>query len=360
MINDRSYDGPEEFTESDRLYAGSRFREVRDAVFANPYYRTWGAPGESPLPVYDVTLAGTLRGILPFGKHWRYRQAARRTVESQADLRWGPDRRGFRRIVHPNGVCLIGSWEIDEAPAGTAYSGYFKPGSQALIVGRYSTCCTETRSGHFRSLAMAGKLFPTTDRDDPQPYRTANFFSQEDLGGALSATINDADLRNAPDTHPLRRGLGLPGLLVTGFVFILADKEPAIRQLYPIAELGKPEAEPTRSPEFLRLVVSPDQPRVSGDHLDFRDEILAQIYDKGESAPRRTLTFNIEVSDQSHRTGVFVQLRNIANWKRIGRIVYQEAVASYNGDFVLHFHHPPWRNRRDDPSSLARTRKHQS
>src|SRR5262249_45786568 len=152
---------------------------------------TWGGPGESPLPIYDVTLGRELRGILSFGKRWRYLQASRRTLASQADLRWGPDGRGFRRIVHPNGVCLTGTWGIDEAPEGTAYSGYFKPGSRALIVGRYSTCCTETRSGHYRSLAMAAKIYPTTDRDHAQPYRTANFFTQEDLGGTRSLTINE-------------------------------------------------------------------------------------------------------------------------------------------------------------------------
>ena len=355
MNVDQRSDGPEEFTASDRLYAGSRYSEVRDAVFANPYYKTWGGPGESPLPVYEVTLGGSLRGFFSFGKGWHYLQAARRTLASQADMRGGPDGRGVRRIVHPNGVCLTGTWEIDDAPQGTAYSGYFKQGSRALIVARYSNCCTGTRSGSYRSLAMAGKLYPTTDRDHAQPYRTANFFTQEDLGGAMSATINDVDLRNAPDTHPLRRGSGFPILLVTGLVFTLSDKQKAIRQLYPIAELGKPADQPTKSPEFMRLVVHPDQPRVSGDQLDFRDEILAQIYDKGESQPKRTLTFNIEVSDQGHTTGFFVKHNNIENWKRIGHIVFNEAVASYNGDFVVHFHHPPWRNHRDDPSSVART-----
>ena len=93
-----------------------------------------------------------------------------------------------------------------------------------------------------------------------------------------------------------------------------------------------------------------------GDRLDFRDEILAQIYDKGESEPRRTLTFDIEVSDRGHTEGTIVQRCIIQNWKRIGRIVFTEAVASYNGDFVVHFHHPPWRNDRNDPSSVARIR----
>ena len=84
---------------------------------------------------------------------------------------------------------------------------------------------------------------------------------------------------------------------------------------------------------------------------------MARIYDKGDSAPKRTLTFNIEVSDEGRTKGLLVQRRIFTNWTRIGRIVFDEAVASYNGDFVLHFHHPPWRNDRNDPSSLARKRR---
>ena len=37
--------GPEEITAEDREYAGSTYQEVREALFANPYYAVWGAPG---------------------------------------------------------------------------------------------------------------------------------------------------------------------------------------------------------------------------------------------------------------------------------------------------------------------------
>ena len=199
MNVESSEDGPEEFTASDRLYAGSRFSEVRDALFANPYYKTWGGPGESLIPVYEVTLGRLIAWLLLVWQGLAYLQAARRTLESQADLRWGPDRRGVRRIVHPNGVCLTGTWEIDESPEGREYSGYFKKGSRALIVGRYSNCCTGTRSGEL-SIPCNGWEALSDDRPgSSQPYRTANFFTQEDLGGGLSPKINDVDLRNAPD-----------------------------------------------------------------------------------------------------------------------------------------------------------------
>jgi hypothetical protein len=346
------YFGTQQITEEDRAYQGSRFSEVRDALFANPYQRVWGRDGEPPLPTYEVTLMSVLRGILPFGRAHLFRQAVERAVDSNADLRWGPDRKGFRRLLHPNGVCLTGLWEITEE---TAYSGYFRKGSRALVVGRYSTCCTETRRGHTRSLSLVGKVFPTTDPNHPQPLRTASFITQEDLGGDHTDYVNDAELRNAPDTRAWRRGSGVPVLLLEGAFFLRADKEPTHRQLYQIAELGKPEGEPTRAPVFMRLLVAPDQPRIEGEALDFRDEIMAQLFDKGDPTPKRTLTFHIEVTDEGSTRGTpGFQRRAFRNWRRIGSMVFDNAVVSYNGDFVIHFNHPTWRGDRNDPSTATR------
>jgi hypothetical protein len=344
--------GTEQVTDEDRAYRGSRFSEVRDALWANPYQKVWGGVGEPPFPVYDVTLGSVLRGVLPFGQPYRFLQAAKRAVAAASDLRWGTDGKGFRRLLHPNGICLTGLWEITEE---TPWSGYFRKGSRALLVGRYSTCCTETRSGQTRSLALVGKLFPTTDPNHAEPLRTANFITQEDFGGDDHDFINDAELRNAPDTHAHRRGSGVPTFLVTGAVLLRADKQPTFRQLYQIAELGKPQGEPTRAPQFMRLLVAPDQPRIQGDALDFRDEIMAQIYDKGDPAPKRTLTFHIEATDEGETHGFpAYELRTFKNWRRIGTMTYDNAVASYNGDFVIHFHHAPWRNDRNDPATVAR------
>lgn len=345
--------GPEGITAEDRDYAGSTYQEVHDALFANPYYAVWGAPGSPPLPRYRVTLRSVLAGLLPFGRRFAFLQAARRTVGSAADLRWGPDGRGYRRLLHPNGVCLAGTWEVTEP---SDYTGYFRQGSVGLVVARYSTCCTETRRGGRRSLSLVGKVFQTADPNCPERFRPAHFITQEDIGGGRTAYINDAELRNAPDTTAWRRGpLGLPVILLTGVVFQLADRQPSQRQLYEIAELGKPAAEPTRAPEYLRLLVDPAQPRIEGDGLDFRDEVLGQIYDPGEKDPKRTLTFRVEVSDEGSTRGPQVfQRRAIRDWRPIGRLVFREAVASHNGDWVVHFHHPPWRADRNDPSSLAR------
>jgi hypothetical protein len=334
--------GTEGITDQDRAYKGSRFAEVRDAVFANPYQK---------VPTYEVTLRSVLRGVLSFGKRYIFKQAVMRTVDSHADLRWGTDGKGFRRLLHPNGVCLTGRWNITEE---TEYSGYFRKGSEALIVGRYSTCCTEVRRGHTRSLALVGKLFPTTDANHTQLLRTASFFTQQDIGGENTDYINDAELRNAPDVHALRRARGTPILLITGLVFQKVDKEPAQRQLYQIAEMGKADNEPTRSPRFMRLLVASDQPKIEGDALDFRDEVMAQVYDRGDATPKRTLRFDIEVTDEGSTHGKISTTVRFNNWRRIGQITFENAVISYNGDFVLHFNHPTWRNDRNDPATATR------
>ena len=350
------YFGTEQVTEEDRSYRGSRYSEVRDAVFAHPYQNVWGGAGEPAWPAYRVTVASVLRGAVRREIPYFFRQAVARAVDSRADLRWGQDGKGFRRLLHPNGICLTGLWEITEE---TRYSGYFRNGSRALLIGRYSTCCNATRRGYERSLSLVGKLFPTTDPDHAEPLRTANFITQQDIGGDRTDIINDAVLLNAPNTTAWRRGSGAPVLLVTGIVFSQVDKNPTIRQLYQIAELGKSEGEPTRTPNFMRLVVDPRQPRIEGEDLDFRDEIMAQIFDRGDPVPKRRLTFLIEVTEHGETRGPdFFQRRTFRDWTRIGRLTFDNAVASYNGDFVIHFTHPTWRDDPDDPATATRVNEH--
>jgi len=133
-------------------------------------------------------------------------------------------------------------------------------------------------------------------------------------------------------------------------------QEPSIRELYEIAELGKPLAEPTRAPQFMRLLVAPGQSRIAGEALDFRDEIMAQIYDRGDPRPQRTLRFDIEVTDRRQRRTA--RRSTSAARSRIGGASAPsrstEAVCSYNGDFVLHVHHPTWRENRNDPATATR------
>jgi hypothetical protein len=349
MRFDRWRLGPQGLSDEDLRYEGSRYSEVREWLFLNRYYLTWGSGEEQPLPIYAVRLRYALAGLW---RHWRFQQASDRSIDSRADLRWGADRLGFRRILHPNGVCLFGTWEIDPDAAGD-YTGQFSPGSRALVVGRYSVCCTETRSGHYRSLSLVGKVYPTLDEAHAAPLRPASFITQEDLGGSKSYAIGDVELRNAPDITPWARGSGLPVFLLTGFVLGRTDQQNAVRQVYELAELGKPPAQPTRSPQFMRLLAPRlDGPRHAG--VDFRDEILGHIYDPGDPVPRRALTFDIEVSDTGQRRGLLARRWQISGWRKIGRLVFTEAVASYNGDFVLHVPHPAWRTDRNDPKTVVR------
>jgi len=133
------------------------------------------------------------------------------------------------------------------------------------------------------------------------------------------------------------------------------DQEPTIRQLYPVAELGKPADIPTRAPQFMRLMVAPGQPVIPGADLDVRDEVMAHIFDPGDPVPKRTLTFTIEVTDEGQTTGSAFRVRRaFTNWKPIGTIVFDNAVSSYNGDAVIHFTHPTWRQDRNNPATATR------
>lgn len=340
------------FGDSDRrVGGGSRFSIVRDAVFANPYQQVWGAAHDAAYERYPCTFLPLLKGL--FGG-WQFLSAARRVLASDSDLRWGADGKGWNRLLHPNGICMTGVWEID---AETPYSGYFRKGSRGLIIARYSTCCQETRRGHMRSLSMIGRIYPTTDPHHAEPLPTACFITQEDIGGEMTRTINDAKLRNAPNTTVARRGSGMGILLLSGLVFNLAEKQPTIRQVYQIAELGKSPNEPTRAPEFMQLSVAAGQPIIDGDDLDFRDEILAHIYDRGDPTPKRKLVFEIETSDTGRTHGLPIrERRTITNWQKIGRITFDAAVVSYNGDHVFHVNHPAWRSDRNDPASVVRSK----
>jgi len=109
----------------------------------------------------------------------------------------------------------------------------------------------------------------------------------------------------------------------------------------------------------MRLLVATEQSRIAGDALDFRDEVMAQIFDPREATPKRTLTFSIEVTEEgsAHGPGISRHV-TFSNWRRIGNLTLDNAVVSYNGDFVIHFNHPTWRTDRNDPSTATRVNEH--
>ena len=103
------------------------------------------------------------------------------------------------------------------------------------------------------------------------------------------------------------------------------------------------------------MLVAPEQPRIPGTDLDFRDEVMAQIFDKGDPFPKRTLTYTIELTDEGETTGpASRERRTFENWRKVGTIVFDNAILSHNGDSVIHFSHPTWRTDRNDPSTATR------
>jgi len=105
----------------------------------------------------------------------------------------------------------------------------------------------------------------------------------------------------------------------------------------------------------MRLLVSSGQPVIAGADLDVRDEVMGQIFDRGDPVPKRTLTFTIDVTDEGITSGTAFRVRRtFQNWRRIGTIVFDNAVVSYNGDAVIHFTHPTWRQDRNDPATATR------
>ena len=143
--------GIPQFTDEDAAYQGSRFARSSTRC-SRTRTSACGAAGEPPLPVYEVTFATVASQQFP--------RPPQRTVDSGADLRWGPDRKGFRRIVHPNGVCLIGRWQItaDTAVLGLLRQRQHGAGDRPLL-----DLLHRDARGQTRSLSMVGKLFPTTD-----------------------------------------------------------------------------------------------------------------------------------------------------------------------------------------------------
>lgn len=294
-------------------YRGSRFEEVWSAVVADPY---------DELPAYRVTVSSF------FG--WlenRLLTASRRTLSDRSDLL-----PRFRKLLHPNGICLSGRWRITED---TPYTGYFAQGSEGLIIARASAALSETKQGQPRAFGLAGKLYPTTDAAHVEPLQTANFFTIEDLGGTYRPYFLDAENTNDIIQISLRPSGVFKGPLaaVVANAFSTADEtlnisQTLIRQLYPIAQLGEAEGTETVAPRWMKLVGSAVTPRVS--RRDFRDELDMQNYPDG-------IYLDVLVASEGKRLGD-------KDWVYIGEIHLTESVVSDSCDSRLHFTHPPFRS----------------
>jgi hypothetical protein len=343
--------GRQETTDEDRSYQGSRYSEVRQALYANPYRSGTSGQEPGPLPMFRSTIRNAWRGTLH--GHKFLKEASARTIDTRSDLRWGADRKGFRRILAPNGICVLGTWEIT---ADNPYTGYFRNGAKGLAIGRISSDGNETKRGQRRSISLGMKVYPTSDPNHSTPLIPASVIAQEDLGGMRTDFMNDAELVNVPSVHSYRRGIYLLVMLRAGTYFLGLDKVADVRQLHEVAELGKPADVPTKCPEHMLLKMAPGQRRIEGKELDFREEVYAHMFKPGDQEPTGSMVYDIFVSDTGKRIG-FPGLRRVTvkDWQRIGTLRFTEAVASYNGDHVIHFHHPGWRDNKNDPATAIRS-----
>src|SRR2546423_13965670 len=134
----------------------------------------------------------------------------------------------------------------------------------------------------------------------------ASSLAQEDRATSLTDSIRKRLLTISPPVSPWSRGIDIFQLHFIGIILTVADKRNSERQLYEIAELEKPADQPTSCPRFMRLAVAKGTAPVSEAGIDFRDEILGAIYDRGNPLPQRPLAFDIDVSDQGkkHRLGI--------------------------------------------------------
>ncbi len=284
------------------IYSGSRFVNVWNEVKSNPY-RT--------LPQERVSVAK----FFSWGTNL-LEQSAKRTIATDDDVL-----PRFNKLVHPNGICLRGTWNMTET---SPYTGYFEQGRQGVIIARASTALSGTTRSTYRGFGMAVKLFPTSNPAHAVPLKTANFFVIDDLGGTDIANYLDAQMTNEPNTSIRFSSILIaPIAAAATAAFTAADKNPGIRQLYPVAELGLAPGRTAVSPKYLKVVGAASEKRQ--DKTDFRDELKVSLYGG-------YLDFDVLVSEA--KTGPFT---------RIGYLQFTESVTSDSCDHRLHFHHPKFR-----------------
>jgi len=288
----------EEFNDA---YHGSTFREVRDQVFSDPY-------GE--LPTYEVTLGSIYPGVPN-----ALLQACRKALTDENDI--VPY---FQRLVHPLGIALTGTWKIKQD---NPYSGFFKNGSEALIVVRASVLLFETDQGQERGFAFAGKLFPTMDPDER--VKTADFFTIDVLAGTKAQYFTEVELTNNPPFGFNAYVVRIFWIVIASFSsLIIADINPAYRQVYPISELGLTEGEKAKTPRWIMVKAWPGSGRV--DRKDFRNELRVENYKDNK------LIFEIHVASK--------EIDGERDWTYIGDIELVESVTSASCDHRLKFRHP--------------------
>ena len=295
-------------------YEGSRFSEIRELIFREPY-------PERPTFRVDIDLFG------PAGDRTdnALRAAARRILMRLDDLVDYP--RG-QKLLQANGICFAGEWVIDhESP----YTGLFASAIQVPSIVRGSVLFSDTKQGNRRTFGLAIKLFPTQDFD--MPVKTINLFVMETFGGETRAHIVDAVLDNDPDLGKLPKFSTLGEVLRLRKDLKIADEESSdgrsdltFRPITHAAEVGLAQSTPASAPHWMRLAVAPYTPRIDAD--DFRDELSVDRYPDGE------IVYQIDVAERGNGK------KKSARWQALGHLRLSESVTSKACDARLHFAHP--------------------
>lgn len=266
-------------------YTGSTFAWVKQVTFEGEYER---------LPYHrGLGLASALQFV---------NGSARNLIEVR-DIR-----PRFDKLIHANGICFSGVWHIDQD---SPYTGYFSKGSQGLVIARFSVAGNQLMRGSRRALGIAGKVFPTMDRD--LKVKPGNFVTVSRLSGLRGRHVVDQEVTNKPEI-----GLDPAANFINRVIFRLMDTRPGYRLLHPISSLGVLPGNPIVTPDLMMLKVADSTPRV--DEADFRDELRLRNY------PGNRLVYTINVKSF-----------NADCWTPLGKIEFTEDSVSEGGDKRLHF-----------------------
>ena len=292
---------------------GSSFNEIYRQVFSQPYVE---------MPVYKVNRRHFGRA----GKHVdnQVYQAGIRSLTLEEDLYDFPN---GQKLFQANGICFTGQWLMDQP---SDFTGLFSEGTQLPVIARASVALNGTEQKHKRAFGMAVKIFPTTDPDEA--VQTRNLFVMHSLGGVRVKHVADLSLDNAPSLGSIPPIGQIPVALRLRRDFERADREVSegeadvsfrsVRHLAGVST-GNFPVEETLSPTWIRLRIEENTARV--DRNDFRDELRTQNYPQGR------LTWLIEAA-----TGERGKKKQ-ADWKRLGRLSFDESVTSAACDQRLHF-----------------------
>jgi len=280
------------------------FQDIWNAVISDPL---------KTLPQNSVTFGK----LFTFSKNIILADAKRTLVERRDIIEH------FDKLAHPNGVCLKGIWEITQE---NPYSGYFKKESKALIIARASSALSKTKSGEIRAFGLAGKIFPTINKEEINKEHTANFFVIDDLGGTDAKHYTDVTMTNEPEVSISSEVVkNLLYALKVAKAFASADKNSGIRQVYEISELDETNKSNIITPKWIQILAQKGQ---TIEAEDFRDE-----FDLNNN---KKIIFDISVASKERNEK--------KDWKKIGTITFDESMVSTTCDHRLHFHHPVWRD----------------